>query len=228
MLKKENIAILLFARSASEERKHKVLSCSRQKDISLFHQFNQRTEQLIQQTGLPYFISNEAVQQGTSFGEKLTHDILNLFNQGFKKIIIIGNDCPQLHTRHLLIAKNRLEQKDWVIGSNTGGGTYLIGLSKNSFNAKLFINLRWQTRFLYHDLLSTFQLVPDDSLPLFSDVNVFNQLVEILKKLPYKTRLKRIISKLFVNRIIFNLNNSISLSQVRIQAYGLRAPPVFI
>jgi glycosyltransferase A (GT-A) superfamily protein (DUF2064 family) len=66
-----------------------------------------------------------------------------LFDQGFKKALIIGSDCYQLRTELLQEAIQLLETHQVVIGPTFDGGYYLLGT--DDFVPELFAGKAWST-----------------------------------------------------------------------------------
>ena len=111
----------------------------------LFNELNKQTIAKVEKTGLPYFHISETEQKGSSFGERYTNAIKQVYAKGFKNVITIGNDSPQLKTAQLLKAANELENKAIVLGPSRDGGYYLLGINESHFNTTLFLKLPWQT-----------------------------------------------------------------------------------
>jgi rSAM/selenodomain-associated transferase 1 len=82
-------------------------------------------------------------QSGGDLGERMRNAFEELFNQGFKKVLIIGSDCYQLQTEILQEAINLTGIKEVVIGPTFDGGYYLLGT--DHFVPELFINKIWST-----------------------------------------------------------------------------------
>ena len=68
---------------------------------------NNRVLKTIRKTKLTYFISNETNQVGTTFGEKITHYIQEIFTKGYQNVIVVGNDCIEIKAKHLLNAASK-------------------------------------------------------------------------------------------------------------------------
>ena len=113
---------------------------------------NQKVLGTIHKTNLPYFISDETTQTGTTFGEKLSTAVQAVFDQGFENIIIVGNDTPGLTAQLIHDTYFSLGQNDLVLGPDYNGGAYLIGLAKGVFNKKMFANLSWKTSKVFQQL----------------------------------------------------------------------------
>lgn len=108
------------------------------------------------------FIKKKLVQQGNSLGERMKNAFEKSFQQGFKKIVLIGSDCPEIKTQHIEKAFQFLATHPTVIGPATDGGYYLLGL--NTFYPELFTNMPWST----HSLLQkTKQFLAENKIPFF-------------------------------------------------------------
>lgn len=155
MIKKhsKHTAILLFANSAEEDVHAKKLDV----DSCLFDSLNQRTFQVIEATGLPYFHFTEKEQKGDSFGERFTQAIQTVFGLGYHNVIAIGNDSPKLKKHHIHEAAAQLSQKKVVLGPSLDGGFYLFGIHQANFDAKQLEVLPWQTTSLYQNTKAYFE-----------------------------------------------------------------------
>lgn len=70
------------------------------------------------------------VQQGTDLGEKMQNALSNGFKKGYKNIIIIGSDLPNISVEIIERGFEMLGSKEVVIGPAEDGGYYLLGISK--------------------------------------------------------------------------------------------------
>ncbi len=143
-------AILIFAQSANEELKHKDIHSGRR----LFKNLNAHTLATVKGTGLPYFLYTEEEQYGTTFAERFTNAVSEVYKKGYDAVITIGNDSPQLQKKHILEAQKSLIQNNFVLGPSTDGGFYLMGLHKSLFNVEVFMDLPWQTGRLNNSLFA--------------------------------------------------------------------------
>ncbi len=80
----------------------------------------------------------------TTFGEELFDAFESLFSQGFESVIAIGNDCPTLSVIDIFEATKCVSKNQLVLGPALDGGTYLIGLHKETFSKEQFLSLDWQ------------------------------------------------------------------------------------
>ncbi len=151
MLKRaDQTAILIFANSSKKEMHRK----SFLKDERLIDYLNSRTVKIAQKACSNVIVYDESLQVGSNFSEKFTNAIHETFTKGFKSVITIGNDSPQLKTSHIHEAIDKLQEGGNVLGPSKDGGVYLIGIHKNKFNVNEFLSLSWQTKFLCRDLES--------------------------------------------------------------------------
>jgi glycosyltransferase A (GT-A) superfamily protein (DUF2064 family) len=171
-----HIALVLFARSAPEEACHKRLLPQRPgyPHQPVFEAFTACSLALLAATGLPYFLISSAEQKGHTFGERLYQALAQTFARGFEKVIIIGNDCPQLTVRDLHQAASLLSLHDTVLGPSQNGGVYLLGLHKQAFEkVGSFEQISWQTPAVHQELTAFFgqQQTTVASLATYADIN---------------------------------------------------------
>ncbi|MBC7642412.1 MAG: DUF2064 domain-containing protein [Flavobacterium sp.] len=199
-IKATKTAILLFAYSKEVQLANKQLSEFKENNKILWDNIYAHKIKTIQKTNLPFFLSNENNQVGVSFGQKLNHSIQEVFNQGFDKVIVVGNDCLSLTEKDLLNASSLLQKNDFILGKDFNGGAYLLGVSKDKYNSQDFENLSWQTKKLYIEIHSLFC---KNKLRLLSSKADFNnqfQFQKALDKLSFSSFLKKILSALFHNK----------------------------
>jgi uncharacterized protein len=82
-------------------------------------------------------------QTGEDLGERLHNAFKDGFARGYKKIVIIGSDCPAVTQELIIEALHKLVRHDVVIGPATDGGYYLIGLRQAV--PELFNGIAWST-----------------------------------------------------------------------------------
>ena len=142
-------AVLLFAYSPEVELKQKSLW----NGLSLIRDLNHKTIKQIERSGLDYFHFTEKEQQGENFGERFAHSIQAVFEKGYEYIITLGNDTPQLRTKHIVQAVDRLEKGEFVIGPSSDCGFYMLGFSRSQLMADELCPLPWQTAQIRQALL---------------------------------------------------------------------------
>ncbi|MCX7793322.1 MAG: TIGR04282 family arsenosugar biosynthesis glycosyltransferase [Thermodesulfovibrionales bacterium] len=72
-------------------------------------------------------------QEGQELGERLLRAIERLSKAGYKKILLIGADSPDLPADNIKEAFRALDNFDLVIGPSEDGGYYLIGMKEPLF-----------------------------------------------------------------------------------------------
>lgn len=171
-------AILVFANSASQEFEQKPFV----KSAVVFEALNKETLNKVKKTNLPYFHFTEKEQFGNSFGERFVNAIQKVYEKGYKNIITIGNDSPQLKTSHLLEAYKQLQLGKTVLGPTFDGGFYLMGLHKSNFDASLFLRLPWQRFGLFNRISQLFENSNSHlhRLPVFEDIDTAIDVVKLL------------------------------------------------
>jgi len=137
----KHTAILIFANTPTEEVKRKNIVNGH----DLFEHLNNKTYLEAKKTDLDVILYSEELQKGDSFGERFSNAIAYAFSKGYKHIISIGNDSPDLKAKHLTIASENLQQNILTLGPSLDGGTYLIAIAKEQFNKQDFAKLPWQT-----------------------------------------------------------------------------------
>ena len=183
----QHIALLLFTRTPEEEVRYKSLApqCSVAKQQAVVTKLIQESRQVLDETGLPYFIYSSANQVGSTFGERLYAAFADLFSRGYQQVIAIGNDCPQLKPHDLLKAANCLQHQDIVTGPDNSGGVYLLGFNRRTFEScSSFDNIRWSTNQVFADIAALFGL-PENCLavlPKYADINNYRDLYKALQR----------------------------------------------
>jgi glycosyltransferase A (GT-A) superfamily protein (DUF2064 family) len=187
--------------------------------------FVRNTRKIAKSSCLPVFEVNELQQHGAGFGEKLANAIESVFDNGFRNVVVIGNDCPQLTVGIITNAAAELQHHDLVLGPDKSGGVYLIGLSKSLFNSKRFANAPWQTPHLLKGLDNAFSETTAYLLPALKDANSFVDLIQINALLPASCKLKALIISILAG--ILNECSCLCTGYNNISYYlsGLRAPP---
>jgi hypothetical protein len=186
-------AILLFAQSEEKESSLKPIASFSKQNVLLWKKMNGKALKTIQNTKLPYFVSSEANQVGSTFGEKITHAIEVVFANGYEKVIVVGNDCIELKSQHLLSAELELQVNDLIMGPDYSGGAYLIGVTKSKFIANSFENIRWQTKSVFTDLQSLYKTQAIAYLPCLNDCNDAFDFKRATHKLSFTDTFRKIL-----------------------------------
>lgn len=133
---RSNTVILAFVRSPQEEARCKPLlqQASYARRLRLARLLNERACKVARQTGLPLLVIDSKQQQGQGFGQRFANALQQAFDQGYERVIALGNDCLQLAPEHLLQAEKGLQMAPIVLGPATDGGIYLLGLHRHAFD----------------------------------------------------------------------------------------------
>lgn len=219
-------AVLLFAQSEEVESALKPIAYSAKQNVLLWKKMNSRVLKTIQKTKLPYFTSNETNQVGAHFGDKLNHAIEGLFEKGFEKVIVVGNDCIALKPKHLIQAMQELQSNSLVLGADYSGGAYLIGVNKRNFDANNFKNLAWQTNRVFADLQDLYQSQSISFLPSLNDFNTEAAFKKALEALSFSEVIRNVLFSFLKNCTdTFDLQVSFS-SNIHPFSYYNKGSPV--
>jgi hypothetical protein len=224
-------AILLFTRTSSSEAKAKnfLKTKSYRQNKKVADRLIDHSLKTIRQTSLPHVIITEKEQVGFSFGEKLCNAIEGVFSKGFKKVIIIGNDCLQLRADKIVEAAHQLCTHDMVTGATGNGGVYLIGVTKQKFCKEDFERISWQTSRVFNDLtaLANYSNAYTHTLPSLHDISSYSDLINALKLLSITDTVFQFISSIIAS--LYNVyQKRLPFFQVNflVGFSGLRAPPL--
>ena len=113
----------------------------------------------------------KAGQSGNDLGDRMFNAFQSAFNDGYKKVVIIGSDCFQLSTELIISAFDALNQYDAVIGPAEDGGYYLLGLKK--LVPAIFKDKTWSTNSVCRDTIKDIESMKLSYklLPILNDVD---------------------------------------------------------
>ncbi|MBX9779114.1 MAG: DUF2064 domain-containing protein [Chitinophagaceae bacterium] len=184
MMYNQKTAILLFSRTTTDEAASKTITKKTKLNFSVINGLQKHTLTEIKKTKLPFFISDENAQKQHSFAQKLKTAADAVFAEGFSRIIIVGNDCPELSALHFLKTDRELIKGNSVIGPDTNGGVYLIGITKELFASLDFEKINWQTSAVCSGIVEQLQSLSTNFyiLDKFTDINTYSDIIFLLKK----------------------------------------------
>jgi glycosyltransferase A (GT-A) superfamily protein (DUF2064 family) len=222
-------ALLFFSRTAASEAANKafVNAKNRKTNIKAASLFIQNSRKVAISSGLPVYELNEHKQIGDGFGERLANALEGVFNAGFENVIVIGNDCPQLTGAIINTAAEELVKNQLVLGPDSHGGVYLIGLNRKIFQRDSFISGNWQTSHLFQDLQEIFIETPLYKLPVLKDVNNFGDLISLKDFLPSIHRIKALVTSILASLSQKYSRLHDTYNTVIFSSFGLRAPPIY-
>jgi rSAM/selenodomain-associated transferase 1 len=85
-------------------------------------------------------------QYGNDLGTRMSNAFADSFSEGFRHVLLIGTDFPDLPAGIFDNAFKFLPENDAVVGPAVDGGYYLIGFNANSFLPSVFDDMPWGTR----------------------------------------------------------------------------------
>ena len=109
-------------------------------DLFLFCSEENEIEQVKQWTGNNF---NCYSQQGSDLGIKMYNAFSTVFKEGYKKVIIIGTDAPDVSMNLMQSAISVLDNYSVVIGPANDGGYFLLGFKSKLID--LFSGIEWST-----------------------------------------------------------------------------------
>ena len=148
-------AVLLFSLPAALDAVRKGLTGKRAaRNRTLWETMHQLTRAKITAAGLDCVSSVEVVSNPdytTSFGTQLQVAVAATFAQGYRRVIVVGNDCPDLRVCDLRAAADALGQGHLPVGYDKRGGVFLFGVDQRFCSAEsdkaaqVFKELPWQS-----------------------------------------------------------------------------------
>lgn len=109
------------------------------------------TDEIIETDGWENEIYFKRSQRGNDLGERMLNAFIELFSLNYKKVIIIGSDCPGLSFSLIESAFKSLDSYNVVLGPAADGGYYLLGLTQ--LEEELFKNKTWSTDTVLKDTI---------------------------------------------------------------------------
>lgn len=201
MMYNQETAILLFSRTTVDEAANKTIAKNTKLNLTVINGLQQHTIAEIKKTKLPFFLSDENSQKQNSFAEKIKTAANTVFAKGFSRLIIIGNDCPELSSSLFLKADEELKKGNNIIGPDTNGGVYLIGITKELFTSLDFEKINWQTNAVFSNIIEQLQSLHTAFaiLDKFADINTYSDIISLLKKKLDHISFFRWLKNLFLN-----------------------------
>lgn len=119
----------------------------------------------------PNDVFDKFVQKGEDLGARMWNAFSEAFEAGYKKVMIIGSDCPQITQEIIEMGFDLLENVDYVIGPAKDGGYYLLGMKVPTKH--LFEDKEWSTDSVFED--TVMDIVTSGKryakLPMLSDLD---------------------------------------------------------
>jgi len=84
-------------------------------------------------------------------GGRMFRSLQWAFDQGARRVVLVGTDIPGLAPEHLATAFDRLKRRDLVIGPSKDGGYWLVGMSRPE---NIFEGIAWSTATVLENTLN--------------------------------------------------------------------------
>lgn len=119
----------------------------------------------------------KTVQNGTDLGERMRNAFKDGFDAGYKRIVLIGSDLPDINATYIKKGIESLASNDVVFGPAEDGGYYLVGLSK--MNTSIFTNKPWSQWNLLKETLKELREnnVSFSTLDTLNDIDTYEDLI---------------------------------------------------
>jgi rSAM/selenodomain-associated transferase 1 len=95
-------------------------------------------------------------QIGADLGIRM-YDAIRCFLEGFRSVVVIGSDSPDLPRWVIAEAFKSLDSHGAVIGPAWDGGYYLIGFSRDSLTPHVFEDMAWGTESVFNETMRRFR-----------------------------------------------------------------------
>lgn len=138
-----------------------------QKALEIYHYLLKKTWEVIENLDCEVFIYwnqespeipenwnqfEKRIQISGNLGEKMSKAFQDSFQNGSRKVVVIGSDCPTLNQSHVEEAFEKLDFTDVVLGPTLDGGYYLLGMK--NYESDLFEGISWSTSSVFQETMS--------------------------------------------------------------------------
>jgi rSAM/selenodomain-associated transferase 1 len=110
------------------------------------------------------------LQVGEGLGEKMKNAFKKIFDENYKKVVLMMPDCPKMSDNLIEKAFKNLDTSDFVIGPTNDGGYYLIGMKE--YTPQLFENKEYSTDHVADDAIAEIEKMGKTVFKLHSLVDV--------------------------------------------------------
>ncbi|HUT00213.1 MAG TPA: TIGR04282 family arsenosugar biosynthesis glycosyltransferase [Candidatus Thermoplasmatota archaeon] len=123
-------------------------------------------------------------QKGTDLGEQMKNCFSDAFTKGFRKVVLMGSDSPDLPEAFLQSAFAELQTHDVVLGPSSDGGYYLIGFRNTTFTPNILEEIHWSTPMVFKETMAKIKGTNQSVsiLPIWSDVDTITDLRNLVSR----------------------------------------------
>ena len=124
-------------------------------------------------------------QNGKDLGERMRNGFIDGFAMGYKRVVLIGSDIPDLPMKYIEEAFKSLKEMDAVIGPAFDGGYYLIGFNQSTFSPQVFEGIAWGTKTVFDETMKKLKRLRRvvHTLPYQRDIDTVEDLKHLKDKL---------------------------------------------
>ena len=124
-------------------------------------------------------------QHGKDLGGRMRNGFIDGFAMGYKRVVLIGSDIPDLPMKYIEEAFKSLKEMDAVIGPALDGGYYLIGFNQSTFSPQVFEGIAWGTKTVFDETMKKLKRLRRvvHTLPYQRDVDTAEDLKRLRGKL---------------------------------------------
>jgi len=117
-------------------------------------------------------------QKGKDLGERMSNAFRKAFDTGFKRVVLVGSDIPDLPLEVIEEAFISLKEGDATIGPAYDGGYYLIGFKEKTFSPQVFEGLAWSTATVFAETMKVLKQFDQrvHTLKLLRDIDTIEDL----------------------------------------------------
>jgi len=119
----------------------------------------------------------KTVQNGTDLGDRMLNAFKDGFEAGYKKIVLIGSDLPDINAKHITKGIDALTNNNVVFGPAEDGGYYLVGMS--NMEELIFKNKPWSQPNLLELTLKELEIaqIKVEILETLNDIDNYEDLI---------------------------------------------------
>jgi len=124
-------------------------------------------------------------QNGKDLGERMRNGFIDGFAMGYKRVVLIGSDIPDLPMKSIEEAFKSLKEMDAVIGPAYDGGYYLIGFKDKTFSPQVFEGIAWETKNVFDETMKKLKRFRRTvhTLPYQRDIDTVDDLKHLKDKI---------------------------------------------
>ncbi len=147
-------AILYFAYRPETEAVRKPIFSDhgRRVNVQFYHDLQDELFDRLTPLGLPVIHMDDDKQRGDGFADRITNAVEDIWAKGYERVIILGNDCPELDINSYQRCIDLLDTGKACLIPTQHGGAGLIALHKSQYTESHWRELEWQSESTFDEL----------------------------------------------------------------------------